>query len=83
MGGIVSYQERPAESDKRILEIFYAATRGQQWARKGGWMSNVPLSMWEGVIFDNGHVTQINLGNNALIGSIAAAENVGEVDSQQ
>jgi hypothetical protein len=40
----------------------YAATGGEQWERKRGWMSAAPLSEWQGVIINSsGRVTHLVL----------------------
>ena len=58
-------------TDREILEIFYEATAGDNWNENTNWLSNRPLSQWEGVETDaEGNVTGISLPRNNLWGSI-------------
>ena len=60
-----------AASDRAVLVALYNATDGQNWFRKDNWLSDSPLKEWEGVGTDPlGHVTELRLYNNGLIGEI-------------
>jgi hypothetical protein len=60
------------ESDKRVLQAVYAATGGDHWTRKRGWMSTAPHSEWEDVTINfTGGVSQLNLIDNNLCGIIS------------
>ena len=53
------------------LKVLYESTGGADWARKDNWLTNAPLSEWEGVSADGeGRVTQLNLIANNLKGAI-------------
>ncbi|MDE2794551.1 MAG: Ig-like domain-containing protein [Gemmatimonadota bacterium] len=60
-------------SDRTVLEVFYEATDGDNWATNSGWMTNRPLGDWHGVNVDEeGRVTRLSLGSNNLAGRIPA-----------
>ena len=60
-------------TDRQILEIFYAATDGPNWANNTNWLSNEPLGEWHGVTTDDeGRVSALSLDSNQLSGSIPA-----------
>lgn len=62
-------------SDKAILEEFYNATGGPNWRGNTNWLSNEPISLWQGVTADDqGRVIGLSfyIGNN-LNGSIPVA----------
>jgi hypothetical protein len=53
-----------------VLQALYAATGGEQWEEKTGWMSDDPLSQWEGVTINtSGRVTRLELTSNNLRGT--------------
>ena len=56
-----------------MLIALYNATGGPNWEGNNNWLSDVPISEWEGVTTDdNGRVTQLNLRWNQLSGEIPA-----------
>ena len=58
-------------SDREILEVLYKATAGDQWAQRGGWLTDASLDQWYGVETDeNGQVTALKLRENGLVGII-------------
>ncbi len=62
-------------ADKAILETFYNATGGPNWPNSDNWLSDKPLSLWQGVSTDDqGRVIGLAfyVGNN-LNGSIPVA----------
>ena len=68
---IDNYDRTPAEGDRAVLEAFFLATGGNQWRIRDGWLSDAPLSAWEGVTTDaNGRVTVLDLHQNGLSGTI-------------
>ena len=68
---IDNYDRTPAEADRAVLEALFLATGGNQWRIRDGWLSDAPLSAWEGVTTDaNGRVTRLYLHQNGLSGSI-------------
>ena len=56
--------------DKEALVALYNATAGANWANNENWLSAEPLSTWHGVAVSDGHVTELDLGNNRLSGTI-------------
>lgn len=45
------------EGDRAVLEALFLATDGNNWWKRDGWLSNEPLSAWEGVSTnENGRV---------------------------
>ena len=55
------------------LAALYTATDGPNWTDNTNWLSTAPLGDWYGVTTDSdGHVTELNLSNNNLIGTIPA-----------
>ena len=53
------------------LKALYESAGGADWARKDNWLSNAPLSEWQGVQTDSeGRVTIVNLLANNLTGKI-------------
>ena len=60
-----------AARDRAALEALYNATGGPDWTNNTNWLSDRPLSEWHGITVDsNGCVTELNLPNNQLTGSI-------------
>ncbi len=60
-------------TDREILEIFYEATGGDEWADNTNWLSDASLWQWHGVSIDeNGRVTRLDLYRNDLTGAIPA-----------
>ena len=60
-----------SETDREALIALYNATGGPDWRYSNHWLSDVPISEWEGVIIDdNGRVTELFLGGNQLSGEI-------------
>ena len=56
-------------SDREVLEALYDATRGAQWWRRDGWLTDAPLEDWHGVkTDDDGRVVELALYGNNLRG---------------
>jgi hypothetical protein len=66
-------------SDSEILSVFYEATGGEQWTDDTNWLSEADVSDWNGVSFEDGHVTGLLLRENNLDGYLPAA--LGGLDS--
>ena len=63
--------QTPPETDREALVALYSATGGPNWIRDNNWLSDVPISEWEGVATDaNGRVTELDLEGNELSGEI-------------
>lgn len=61
----------PQLTDRQILEIFYHATDGPNWANSTNWLTDAPLGEWYGVETDDqGRVQRLRIGWNNLSGSI-------------
>ena len=59
------------ETDKQALIALFNATGGQQWERKANWLTDAPVSLWEGVATDGeGRVIELHLSFNQLSGEI-------------
>ena len=59
------------EGDRAALVALYNATGGPNWERDSNWLSEVPISEWEGVTTDdNGRITGLRLSGNQLSGEI-------------
>ena len=64
----------PTSDDRAVLMELYNATDGPNWRHNRNWGSNEPLGRWDGVQTDgNGRVTDLNLIDNRLIGTIPAS----------
>jgi len=60
-------------TERSALINLYNATNGPSWTTNTNWNTNVPESQWHGITVDNGHVTNIDLFNNNLEGSIPSS----------
>ena len=59
------------ETDREVLVAFYNATGGRNWTRNNNWLSDAPISEWEGVTTDdNGRAIKLDLRGNQLRGEI-------------
>ena len=58
--------------DRAVLVALYHATNGRSWARESNWLTEAPITEWQGVTTDGGRVTQIQLGSRNLSGEIPA-----------
>ena len=58
------------ETDRDALVALYNSTNGDGWTNKTNWLSAEPIDNWHGVSADDGRVTQINLPENNLIGTL-------------
>ncbi len=60
--------------DRSVLVALYNATDGPNWRRQDNWLSDLPLSDWEGVTTNSsGRVTRLDLYINDLDGHIPAS----------
>lgn len=62
-----------AASDRAALEALYDATGGEHWTDGTNWKTAAPLDTWFGVTTDAGRVTELELDENGLTGSLPAA----------
>src|SRR5690606_36277697 len=56
------------KSEKAVLLELYNSTQGQKW--NTAWDIGTPVDTWYGVTVQNGHVVEINLLRNNLVGSL-------------
>ena len=66
----------PQASERDALRSLYEALRGGQWEHREGWLSDAPLGEWHGVTVRDGHVVEIDLAGNHLVGPLP--EDLGE-----
>jgi len=59
--------------ERAALTQIYNAAEGGNWTNSTNWLSNEPLNTWYGVTVTNGRVTQLDLENNNLQGTISSA----------
>ena len=61
-------------SDRTALETLYDATGGEGWTDSTNWRTAAALDTWFGVTTDDaGRVTELDLGENGLTGSLPPA----------
>ena len=61
-------------SDRTALEALYDATGGEDWTDSTNWRTAAALDTWFGVTTDDaGRVTELDLGENGLTGSLPPA----------
>ena len=59
------------EADRAALTALYNATGGDNWFNNTNWLTDAPLSEWNGVSTNNeGHVVTLYLGHNSLSGAV-------------
>lgn len=56
--------------ERNALASLYDKLSGDQWTRRDGWKTPLPLSEWHGVRVDRGHVTVLELSQNNLCGRL-------------
>ena len=70
----------PSDSDRAALVALHNATDGPNWTNNTNWLRDAPNGEWFGVTADaNGRVTELNLSDNNLTGSIPAE--LGNLDN--
>ena len=58
------------QSECEVLAAFYYATGGDGWYNSAGWLvTNTPCD-WNGITCDGGHVSELVMTDNNLVGSI-------------
>lgn len=61
------------EAERNALIALYDATNGEGWANKTSWKTDADVEFWYGVTVANGHVTELDLAGNQLMGSIPSS----------
>ena len=65
------YEEKSAETDREVLELFYEQTTGEGWTNSENWMTEAPLDEWYGITTNaQGRVTEIRFEDNNFNGNI-------------
>jgi len=59
----------PLQKDSLVLVALYDSTDGANWTDKTNWLTG-PVSTWYGITVSGDRVTQIDLKNNNLVGTI-------------
>ncbi|WP_439184150.1 T9SS type A sorting domain-containing protein [Carboxylicivirga taeanensis] len=59
-----------SEIEREALIALYNSTNGSNWKQNTNWNTMVPVSEWFGITVVEDHVTEIDLPNNLLEGSI-------------
>ncbi|MEM7532851.1 MAG: leucine-rich repeat domain-containing protein [Chloroflexota bacterium] len=54
----------------RALEALYNSTNGANWTNKTGWLQNETPCAWYGVSCTDGHISELKLSANKLLGRI-------------
>ena len=65
----------------RALESLWGSTHLPGWTNADGWDSNTPIDSWYGIVVTGGNITEIQLSQNNLFGSISP--NLSDLDSLQ
>ena len=60
------------QSEANALISLYNATGGPSWTNKTNWLTDPVVDNWYGITVTGGHVTQIDLNTNNLVGTIPA-----------
>lgn len=76
LGGIPNHSVAncaDSRTDYYILRHVYTESNGPNWTSNTNWLTKEPMEEWYGVVTDNhGRVTELNLYNNNLSGSISS-----------
>lgn len=71
---MISQELEELSRERDALVALYNACAGYGWLNKDNWCSDLPLDQWYGITTDlDGHVSEINLISNNLMGEIPAA----------
>ena len=69
-GGAGEAQAQDLTGDKQALVALYHATDGANWTNNEHWLTDEPLSKWQGITVIDGRVTDVVLYDNRLTGTI-------------
>ena len=68
-------------SERDALRSLYQAFAGEQWKHAEGWLSDAPLGEWHGITVQSGHVIEVDLAGNRLLGQLPEGlEELGHLD---
>ncbi len=62
----------PGELERFALAEFHEMTGGPTWANRSAWLSDADVGDWYGVTSEDGHVVELTLPGNGLIGPLPA-----------
>ena len=62
--------DNDADAERAALVAIYDATDGDNWTNNTNWKSQEPVREWHGVTVENGAVTDLNLEENNLTGTL-------------
>lgn len=68
-------EEEIRDKERRALVAVYRSTRGQDWRKNDGWLSDSDHCDWYGIKCRDGSVIQLSLMENNLRGELPAAVN--------
>ena len=72
----------PDEERQALMDLYNNTSGETSWTNSTNWLSDAPVCEWHGITVVDGHVTDINLGNNNLSGTIPASlSNLAQLDS--
>ncbi len=57
-------------ADSLVLVDLFNSTDGPNWTNNTNWLTSAPVSTWFGVTVEGDRVTQLNLVNNNLLGTL-------------
>ena len=69
------------KEDYKTLEVLYDSLNGDGWLHNDHWLTDSTASHWYGISVENYRVTNLNLSNNYVTGSIPPE--IGELDQLQ
>ena len=64
--------DNDADAERAALVAIYDATDGDNWRNNTNWKSQEPVGNWYGVTVENGAVTELDLEDNHLTGTLPA-----------
>jgi Leucine-rich repeat (LRR) protein len=62
-------REIPVEECQALVAL-YESTAGEDWEDNSAWLTSETPCNWSGVICEQGHVTELQLDSNQLVGSL-------------
>lgn len=64
------------QSEAIALIAFYYVTGGGSWTNNDGWLTDPVVANWNGITVSGGHVTEIDLNTNNLVGAAGSSLNL-------
>ncbi len=66
----VDQKQKIPQAERDALVSFYNAAGGDNWYNNTNWLSEEPVSSWYGITVTNGHVSEIIMQDNNLVGHL-------------